>query len=185
MASVSFIAQAFDWRGPLESSWESVATFVPKFIGFLLILLIGRIIAGVVRKLVSKALAAIRFDAAMDRAGIGGPLERAGFDDSARFVALLIYYAILLLALQLALGVFGPNPVQDALSGILAYIPKLIVGIAIIILTGFIANVVRQLLAPMFANMTAGDLLGRWSSLPSGSSAVSRHWINCRSPRAS
>jgi hypothetical protein len=158
MAPTHLIAQ-IDWQTPLESAWQDVVAFVPRLIGFLLILLIGRIVAGIIRTLITKGLELIRFDAAMDRAGFGAPLERAGFADSGRFVALLIYYAILLLVLQMALGVFGPNPVQDALTAIVAFIPNIVVALAILVITGLIANVVRDLLEPAYANVTVGHLL--------------------------
>ena len=56
---------------------------------------------------------AISFDHYIDRSGIGAPLERAGYADSGRFVAQIIYYLIVLMVLQLAFNVFGANPITD------------------------------------------------------------------------
>ncbi len=151
--------QSFDWRGPLEEALASVIDFVPKAIAFLAILLIGRWVAKLIQKGVTALLAKIRFDDVMDRAGIGGPLENAGFADSGRFIALLVYYGLMLLVLQLALSVFGPNAINDALDSILAFLPKAVVAIAIIIITGIVANAVSRMLEPAFSNMEAGDIL--------------------------
>ncbi|MGY2060502.1 membrane protein, partial [Nocardia gipuzkoensis] len=39
---------AIEWQQGLSNAWSSIATWVPKFVGFLLILLAGWIIATVV-----------------------------------------------------------------------------------------------------------------------------------------
>ncbi len=153
------LAQSFDWRGPLEDTWGSVADIVPKIIAFLVILLIGRWIAKLIQKLVTKLLAAVKFDQVMDRAGLGGPLERSGFADSGRFIALIVYYGLMLLVLQLALSVFGPNAIQSALDGVVAFIPKLIVAIAILVITGLVVNAVNGIFAPAYENLDFGEIL--------------------------
>jgi hypothetical protein len=66
-------------------------------------------------------------------------LERVGFDgwvtgraeerarripfDASDILAVIAFWAIFLIALQLAFGVFGPNPVSDLIQGIIAYLP--------------------------------------------------------------
>lgn len=151
----------FDWRGPLENALNNVVEFIPKALAFLAILLIGRIIAKLIQRAVTALLEKIRFDDVMDRAGLGTPLENAGFADSGRFLALLVYYGLMLLVLQLALSVFGPNAINDALTAIVAFLPKAVVAIAIIIVTGVVARAVGRMLEPVFANVGAGDLLRR------------------------
>jgi len=43
----------------------------------------------------------------------------------------------LLFVLRLAFGVFGPNPISDLLTGVIAFLPKAIVAIIIIIVVAF------------------------------------------------
>ncbi|MEL7158689.1 MAG: hypothetical protein AAFN30_19130, partial [Actinomycetota bacterium] len=93
---------SFDWRGPLENTFELVTNFVPKLVLFLVILLVGLFVARWIRRIVHRVLTRIRFDSYIDRSGVGAPLERAGFADSGRFVAQLIYYLVVLMVLQMA-----------------------------------------------------------------------------------
>ena len=74
--------------------------FLPNLIGFLAILVIGWFVARLARRLFDT----IRLDQYLDRAGIGAPLERAGYRDSGRFVAKILYYTVMLLVLKLAFG---------------------------------------------------------------------------------
>ncbi len=153
--------ETIDWRGAISDGLSSIGTFVPKLFFFLLILLIGRFVAGFIRKLITRGLKAVKFDDFVDRAGIGGPLERAGYADSGRFVAKLIYYLIMLLVLQLALGVFGPNAISDAIDDMVAFIPRAIVAIAIIIITGMVANAVKDIVSPMLVDLSYGSTLAK------------------------
>ena len=78
--------------------------FLPNLIGFVAILVIGWFVARLVARMARRLFAAINLDHYLDRAGIGGPLERAGYADSGRFVAKILYYTVQLIVLKLAFG---------------------------------------------------------------------------------
>ncbi len=149
-----------DFEGPIEEAVSDVATFVPKLVIFLLVLVIGMFIAKWIRRAVVAVLQRIKFDSYIDRAGIGAPLERAGFADSGRFVAQIIYYLIALLVLKLALSSFGDNnPISEALDGMVAFIPKLVIAIVIIIITGLVANAVAGMVRPALSDVSYGGMV--------------------------
>ena len=149
----------FDWRGPLENTLQLVTDFLPKLLMFLLILIVGLWVAKWIRKLVHKLLTKINFDEHIDRAGIGAPLERAGFADSGRFVAQILYYLVVLVVLQMAFNVFGDNPITDALDGLVDWLPKLIVAIVLVIIGGLVARVVGDLVGGATAGQSYGALV--------------------------
>lgn len=156
--SILLAQEAFDWRSPLSNAFESIVTFIPKLLAFLLILLVTWIVAKLLKKATHWLLQKINFDSLMDRAGIGRPLSRGGFDDSSNFVALIVYYAVWLLGLQLAIGVFGPNPISDLINSVVAFIPRAVVALIIIIVTGLLVRAVNQMLQPFYSNMDWGRL---------------------------
>ena len=149
-----------DFEGPIEDAVSDIATFIPKLVVFLLVLLIGMFIAKWIRRAVVSLLRTVKFDEYIDKAGIGAPLERAGFADSGRFVAQILYYLIALLVLKLALSSFGDNnPISEALDGMIEFIPKLVIAIAIIIITGLVANAVGNMVRPALADVTYGGTI--------------------------
>ena len=152
---------SFNWREPLENTLGVVTDFVPKLLLFLVILLVGLFVAKWIRRIIHKLLTKIRFDQYIDKAGIGGPLERAGFADSGRFLAQIIYYLIVLMVLQMAFNVFGDNPITDALEGLVAWLPKLVVGIVLVIIGGLVANVVGDLVRGATAGQSYGAFVTR------------------------
>ncbi len=150
-----------DFDSAFTDAFSDLASFIPKLLAFLVVLVIGLFVARWIRKAVGALLRKIRFDSYIDRAGIGAPLERAGFADSGRFVAQILYYLLVVVVLQLALSVFGQTAVSDALDDLIAFIPKLIVAIVIVIVTGLIANAVGGLIRPGLAHLDFGPLVAR------------------------
>lgn len=150
-----------DFDRIITDTFGDLADFIPKLVAFAIILIVGMFVAKWIRRIVGTVLTKINFDQYIDKAGIGGPLERAGFADSGRFVAQIIYYLVALLVLKLALSAFGPNDISTALDGLIEFIPKLIVAIVIVIITGLVANAVRNMLQPALAQVEMGALLTR------------------------
>ena len=144
--------------------WRSVALFVPKFVAFLLILLIGWFIAKAIGKAVDKILERVGFDRAVERGGIKKALAKSQYDASG-IVGKLVYYALLLFVLQLAFGVFGPNPISDLITGVIAFLPKAIVAIIIIVVAAAIAAAVRELISNTLGGLSYGKALANIASV--------------------
>jgi hypothetical protein len=141
-----------------------VATFVPKLAAFLVIMLIGWLIAKALAKAVGKVLERVGFDRVVERGGINRMMSRSSFDAS-DIIAKLVYYAILLITLQIAFGVWGPNPVSDLLTGIVAWLPRAIVAIVIIVVAGAVARAVRDLITNALGGLSYGSMLGTLASV--------------------
>ncbi|WP_020671389.1 mechanosensitive ion channel family protein [Amycolatopsis nigrescens] len=144
----------------LGQAWNMVATFVPKLVGFLIILLIGWLIAKAVAKALTLVLGKLGFDKLIDKTGLSGTLKQSN-TDATGIIAKLVYYFILLIALQLAFGVFGEsNPVSQLLNEVIAFLPRIVVALVLIIVAAAIANVVRNMVHGALSTRPAGRLLG-------------------------
>jgi hypothetical protein len=147
-----------DIGAALTDMWRSVLLFVPKALAFLAILLIGYLIARVARKLVDALLTRVGFDRAVRRSGIGERLDRSKYDAS-DILARLVYYAILLFALQLAFGVWGPNPISDLIAAVVGWLPKAFIAIVIVVVATAIASAVRDLINGALGGLSYGRLI--------------------------
>ncbi len=164
MALPSPALAAVDFGQGISNAWSAVATFVPKLLAFLLIMLIGWLIAKALAKLVDKVLERVGFDRVVERGGIKQMMSRSKYDAS-DIIAKLVYYAILLIALQLAFGVFGANPVSAMLTGIVAFLPKAIVAIVIVVVAGAVARAVKDMITNMLGGLSYGSLVGTLASV--------------------
>lgn len=147
----------------LSSGLTTVAEFVPKLVAFLLILIIGFIIAKVIAKAVGGVLEKVGFDTAVERGGVKKALEKSKFDAS-DIVGKLIYYALMLFVLQMAFGVFGPNPISDLLTQLITFLPSLVVAIIIIVVAAAIAAAVKTLVEGTLGGLSYGSTLATLAS---------------------
>jgi hypothetical protein len=155
---------AVDFGQGISNAWSAIATFVPRLLAFLVILFIGWIIAKALAKVADKVLERVGFDRVVHRGGVDRMMANSRYDAS-DIIAKLVYYAILLIALQMAFGVFGDNPVSAMLTGIVAFLPKAVVAIVIIVVAGAVARAVRDLITGALSGLSYGRVLGTIASV--------------------
>ncbi|MFI6314171.1 hypothetical protein ACIBEK_29050 [Nocardia fusca] len=151
---------AIDFQQGFSDAWSSIVTFVPKLLGFLVILVVGWIIAKAVEKIVDKVLERVGFDRLVERGEIQRMLAGSKYDAS-DLLGRLAFYAILLIALQLGFGIFGPNPVSNVINGIVAWLPRAAVAILIVVVAAAIAHAVGDLVRNTLGGLSYGPMIGR------------------------
>jgi Conserved TM helix len=152
------------FKAGLGDAWASVATFVPKFIAFLGILVIGYFIAKAISRILDRVLERIGFDRWVERGGVKRALERSRYDASS-LLSRIVFYVIFLFVLQLAFGVFGPNPISVLLAGVIAYLPKIFAAIVIVVVGSAIAAGVKELVEASLGGLSYGRTLAIGASV--------------------
>ena len=92
------------WGGILKTSfqglWSGVLMFIPNLIIALVILLIGWAIGVAIGKAIEHFMKAIKFDEALNRAGVGEFVKRSGLNlNSGKFLGGIIKYFIIVVFL--------------------------------------------------------------------------------------
>jgi hypothetical protein len=155
---------AVEWSQGIEDAWTDVATFVPKLLGCLVVLLVGWFVAKAIAKIANRVLERVGFDRAVERGGIKRALARTEYDAS-DIIGKVIFYALFLLVLQMAFGVFGDNPVSDLISSVIAYLPKVVAAILIVVIAAAIAAAVKEMVATALANLSYGATVANLASV--------------------
>src|SRR5437764_13077482 len=145
--------------GAVTDMVRAVLLFLPKAVAFVAILVVGWLVARVLRMVVDKVLERVGFDRAVERGGIRAALARSRYDAS-DLVGRLVYYAVLLFTLQLAFGIWGPNPVSDLIRGVVAWLPRAFVAIVIVVVAAAIASAVRDVVGNALGGLSYGRVLG-------------------------
>jgi hypothetical protein len=148
----------------LGDALSSVAQFLPKLVGFLVILLIGYLIAKALRTVVDKVLERVGFDKAVERGGIRAALQKSKYDAS-DMVAKVVYYAAMLFTLQLAFGVFGDNPISELIQGMIAYLPNVVVAIVLVVIAAAVAQAVKGIVETALGGLSYGKALATGASV--------------------
>lgn len=142
----------------LSHAWANVATFFPKLLAAIAIMVIGYIVAKIIAKVVREILRKIGFDALVERGGIKKAMAKSNYD-AAAILAKLVFYAIMLFVLSTAFGVFGANPISGYLKAIIAYLPLIFVAIIIIVVAGAIAAAAKMLITNTLGELSYATLL--------------------------
>lgn len=133
--------------------------FVPRIVGALLLLLIGRFVAKFIAGLFHRLLKAIKFDNVVDKSGLGAYVERAGYPDSGFLLARIVGWMIMLIFVQMAVTQLGIDSISELVNTFIAWIPNVIIAIILIVITGAIANFAKDVLAPSLSGQSAGGLI--------------------------
>jgi mechanosensitive ion channel-like protein len=148
----------------LTDAWTGIASFIPKFLGFLVILIVGYVVAKLAQRLVDALLERVSFDRWVERGSLRDALARSRFDAS-DILGLIAFWTVFLLVLQLAFGVFGPNPISDLLFGIISYLPNVFVAVVVLVIAAALAKVVTDLLGAMLGSVSGGIWIARGAGL--------------------
>lgn len=147
---------AVNYGSAVTDGFRNIATFVPKLIGFLLILVIGYFIAKVIATVVDKLLERAGFDKAVERGGVKKALAKSKYDAS-DIVAKLVFFAIFIPVLSAAIGVLGIAALQAPLAAFITLIPKIIVAVVLIVVGAAIAGALKSLISNTLGGLSYGD----------------------------
>jgi hypothetical protein len=149
----------------LDTAWADAAEILPKIGYFLLILIVGIIVAKVIAKLVTSALQRVGFDRVVERGGVKQALSQSKYD-AAAILGKIVYYFIFLGVLSMAFAVFGTdNPISVFIASIVAFLPKLFVAVVALIIAFAVAAAVKDLLQNLLGGLSYGGALANAVSL--------------------
>jgi hypothetical protein len=142
----------------LSNAVNLILTFIPRLIGFLVILIVGLIIATLVAKAVTLLLRKVGFDRMADRIGLTRFEQRMGVKmDTAGILGKIVYWFIVLIFLVPASDALGIPAVSSVLSSLVAYIPNVFVAILVLFLGALAATVVADLVRGTVASTNIGN----------------------------
>jgi len=149
---------AVDFSGAVTDGFRNVATFVPRLVGALFILIIGYFIAKFVAKLVDKVLERVHFDEAVEKGPVKQALSRSQYDAS-DIVSKLVFYAIFIPVLSAAISKLGIEALTAPMAQFIALIPKIIVAVILVVLGGVVAGAVKKLIEGSLGGLSYGRFL--------------------------
>ncbi len=142
----------------LANAVNLILTFIPKLIGFLVILIVGLIIAALLERAVTFLLRKIGFDRMSDRIGLTRFEQRMSVRmDTAGVLGKVVYWFIVLIFLVPAADALGVPAVSNILNELVAYIPNVFVAILVLFLGALAGTVVGDLVRGAVASANIGN----------------------------
>jgi hypothetical protein len=135
---------------------------IPRIIGFIVILIIGWLISGILAAAVAALLRAVRFNDLAQRSGLSGFVQNMGIRrDAAGVLADVVKWFVRLIVLVVAFDALGLPAVSAIFQQFLLWIPNLVVAVVILVIAGLAANALGDLIrgATAQAGFSNPDLL--------------------------
>ena len=135
----------------LGNGLAAVVNFVPKFIAGLIILLIGIIIASLIKKLILELLRVLKVETTLERYGLPESTKDLSWSN---LLAEIVRWFVIVLFLIPTATIWGMPQIVTVLNTFLLYIPNVFVA-AIIAMVGFVfARLAHDLILASMKNVT-------------------------------
>ena len=150
---------------PVKAMLVQAGGFVSALCAVILILLVGWIIAKLVKNVVIRILDVLQIDSYAERVGVDKILAKGGIKYGiSELIGVLSYWIVMLIALVIAVSAINLNEqAAGLLNTIILYIPRVISAIFILIIGLFAASFVNTAIQTAAANagLEQSSLLGR------------------------
>jgi Mechanosensitive ion channel, conserved TM helix len=139
-----------DWAAALTTSLATALSLflgaIPRIIGFVVILIIGWLIASVLAAAVAALLRAIKFNVLAQNSGLQGFIHNMGLrTDASGLIANIVKWFVRLIVLVVAFDALGLPAVSNVLQQFLLWIPNLVVAVVVLVIAGLAANALFNL----------------------------------------
>ena len=144
----------------LQNAFDAFFAFLPNLLGFLVLLVIGYIVAKVVAGVVRKVLEKVGVDRHLENAGshnyVGRFLPGASVSNA---VSRVVFWLVFIFFLFAAVGALKIPAVTTFMNQVLAYLPNVIVAVVIFVLAGVVAGAIGGVVHKTMGDTATGKLL--------------------------
>ena len=125
---------------------SSVVSGIPQFLGALIVLLVGWIIARSIRRLVKRLLAATGIDKLAENLNSIELVERANIKIyPSQLLSSILYYLLMLIVAMASTELLGMPQVSQLMTDIINYVPNLITALIVLVLGLLFSDFIKNL----------------------------------------
>lgn len=145
----------------LQNGLNSLFGFIPNLIGFLVILIVGYIIAKIVKTVITKLGQKAKLDDTLHSGHAGQYVDKISPNASpSAFIGSIAFWLIFLFVLSAAIGALKIPAVTAFMNQVLAYLPNVIAAVVIFVIAGAVAAAVGGVVAKTMGDTPTGKVVG-------------------------
>ena len=147
---------------PLREFWQQTMLFLPHLVLSLLIVVLGLLVALVLREVLSRLLHLAGFDRLAERLGISTVIEGlGGYRSASKFAGRVVMWVVILAFLVIGLIALDTAVTRNLGARVVGYVPRLVVAAFILLLGAIISRFLARavLLAAVNAQIRAASVL--------------------------
>jgi uncharacterized membrane protein len=144
-----------------QNATDGIFDFLPNLLGFLLILLVGYIVAKVVSSVVGKLLDKVHIDRKLRESSASRYVDAVLPGASpASGIARVVFWLIFVFFITSAIGALGIPAATDFMNQVLAYLPNVIVAILIFVVAALVSGAVAGAVVKFMGDTPTGKVVG-------------------------
>ena len=137
-----------------NTRFVQIAAFLPKLIGAIAILVLGWIVAKIIRTVSIRVLRIARLNVVTEKSGVEKFLRDGGVTKSAiEIVGALFYWLIMLIVILATFNTLGLTVASSLFNQIVLYLPNVIVAVLVLVFGLFLANFTSQVFVSYLKNI--------------------------------
>ncbi|MCU0666929.1 MAG: hypothetical protein MUF05_07540 [Candidatus Omnitrophica bacterium] len=138
---------------PGKAVLGQIGQFIVSLLLVVLILILGWIVANIVKGIATKILRMVKLDELSDRIELDSLLEKGGIKYSlSELIGVACYWIILLVTFVVAVNAIGLTVAADLLQKVILYIPNIVAAVFILILGLFVAKLLSNIVQTASSN---------------------------------
>ncbi len=141
-----------------QTALNNVFSYLPKILGFLVILVIGYLVAKVVKTIVNKILDRVKIDDRLQKGKAGSIVGKVSSNPS-HLLGALAFWLIFVYVLSAAIAELAIPSLTTFMTEVLAYIPNVIAAILIFVVAAVIAGAVVAAVQRTMGDTSTGKLV--------------------------
>jgi hypothetical protein len=146
----------------LQSLLGAAADFLPRLLAMAIIVILGWVIAFIVKVGLRQILKILRFDAFSENSGVSQALRKTGLPGPSELLSRIAFWVVGLCFTVLGVSVLGITEFHEMIAGFFKFVPQIFVALLILFVGILIANFLSTatLLAAVNADLPFPRLLG-------------------------
>jgi hypothetical protein len=138
-----------------QQAFSQIISLAPRVLAMAVVLVAGYIVARLVGRLATALSDHIGLPTAAERGGLVESMKRVGITRSvSNILGQIVFWFLMCVFLMAAFNILELKALSDAMQGVVAYIPKLLVATVVVVIGLLIANFLRGVIA------TSADRVG-------------------------
>ncbi|UCG78802.1 MAG: hypothetical protein JSV21_02925 [Nitrospirota bacterium] len=140
---------------PVTMFFKKLVQFMPNLLVALIVIIVGIIIANILRFLIIRLMKVVHFDKGCERIGVNQILEKGGIKDiPSHMMGRLFYWLAVATFFIIALNSLNIPSIEQLMTRFLLYLPNVFIAIIIIVLGYVMGNFLGR--ATLIASVNAG-----------------------------
>jgi small-conductance mechanosensitive channel len=156
------------WADVLSASFQELffglVAFLPNLVVAVVIFIVGWLVGAGLGRVVAQIVNSLRVDQALRSTGIEHVLSRAGFElNAGKFLGFLVKWFFIVVFLIAALDVLNLTQVNEFLTGLVNYLPHVIMAVLILLASAVVAEAVERVVvgSARAASLHGAGFLGK------------------------